>query len=134
MKWLRWLVIPMAILGAQAASGSDIRSAVVAEKFYPDDPDRLSAVIDDLMQQATAPEMEPPVVLVVPHAGYVYSGQICADAFKLASRFSFERIVLLGTNHTDYDFQGISIFEAGYRHVPEVRKFHTFQAIIFSEP
>lgn len=118
MKWFCWLIIIVAFFGVQAVDCSDIRSAVVAGKFYPEDTGRLSAVIDTLMQQATAPEMESPVALVVPHAGYVYSGQICADAFKLASRFSFDRIILLGTNHTDPDFQGISVFEAGEFETP----------------
>jgi AmmeMemoRadiSam system protein B/AmmeMemoRadiSam system protein A len=108
----------MMVAAVQGADGSDIRPAVVAGKFYPDDPVRLSAVIDTLMQQAVTPDMEPPVAMVVPHAGYVYSGQICADAFKLASRFSFDRIVLLGTNHTDPDFQGISVYEAGAFETP----------------
>ena len=74
--------------------------------------------IDAMMCQAAAPEMEPPVALVVPHAGYAYSGQICADAFRLASRFSFDRIIILGTNHTDSDFQGISVFDAGEFETP----------------
>jgi AmmeMemoRadiSam system protein B/AmmeMemoRadiSam system protein A len=71
-----------------------------------------------MMRNAAAPEMEPPIALVVPHAGYAYSGQLCADAFKLASRFSFDRIVILGTNHTDPDFQGISVFDAGEFETP----------------
>ena len=56
--------------------------------------------------------------LMVPHAGYAYSGQICADAFRLASRYSFERVVILGTNHTASDFQGISIVDAGEFETP----------------
>jgi MEMO1 family protein len=118
MKWFRWLFILMAFIWVQSADCSDIRSAVMAGKFYPDDPARLSAVIDAMMGNTLTPEMEPPLALVVPHAGYTYSGQICADAFRLASRFSFDRIIILGTNHTDSDFQGISIFDAGEFETP----------------
>lgn len=118
MKWLRWCVILMILCSVQSVAGSDVRSAVVAGKFYPDDPAKLSAVIDTMMQQAVSPDIEPPVAIVVPHAGYVYSGQICADAFKLASRSAFDRIVLLGTNHTDPDFQGISVYETGAFETP----------------
>jgi AmmeMemoRadiSam system protein B len=118
MKWFRWFFILLAICVAQSADCSDIRSAVVAGKFYPEDPGRLSVVIDTMMRNALTPEMEPPIALVVPHAGYAYSGQICADAFKLASSFSFDRIIVLGTNHTDPDFQGISVFDAGEFETP----------------
>ncbi len=122
MKWFRWLFVLLAVLAALsadcAAESSFVRPACVAGKFYPEDPKRLSAVIDTLMRQAAAGEMEAPVALVVPHAGYTYSGQICADAFKLASRFSFDRIIILGTNHTDADFKGISVFDAGEFETP----------------
>jgi hypothetical protein len=122
MTWLRWLFVLSAFCGAQAADCSEqssfVRPAVVAGKFYPDDPVRLSADIDIMMRQAVAADMEQPVALVVPHAGYVYSGRICADAFKLASRFSFDRIIILGTNHTAPDFQGISVFDAGEFETP----------------
>lgn len=118
MNWFRWLFIVIMFFGVQAVYGSDIRSAAVVGKFYPQDAGRLSAVIDTMISQAVTSEMEKPVALVVPHAGYTYSGQICADAFKLASRFSFDRIIILGTNHTDSDFQGISVFAAGEFETP----------------
>jgi hypothetical protein len=122
MARLRWLFVLSAFFVAQSADCSEQRSllrpAVAAGKFYPDDPVRLSADIDVMMRQAAAAEMEPPVALVVPHAGYVYSGRICADAFNLASRFSFDRIIVLGTNHTAPDFQGISVFDAGEFETP----------------
>jgi AmmeMemoRadiSam system protein B/AmmeMemoRadiSam system protein A len=118
MKRFRWLFILLAFCGQQQAECSDVRPAAVAGKFYPDDPGRLSAVIDVLMRQALSAEMEPPVALLVPHAGYAYSGQICADAFRLASRFSFERVIVLGTNHTAPDFKGVSVFDAGEFETP----------------
>ncbi len=117
--WFRWFCILLAFCCAPSADCSaDSRPAAVAGKFYPENPSQLSATIDAMMRDAVSAEMEPPIALVVPHAGYVYSGQICADAFKLASRFSFDRIIILGTNHTTPDFQGISIFETGEFETP----------------
>jgi AmmeMemoRadiSam system protein B/AmmeMemoRadiSam system protein A len=115
----RWFCILLAFCCVPSADCSaDSRPAAVAGKFYPEDPSQLSATIDAMMREAVSAEMEPPIALVVPHAGYVYSGRICADAFKLASRFSFDRIIILGTNHTTPDFQGISIFETGEFETP----------------
>ena len=118
MKWFRWIFVLLAFCGVQSADCDDVRYAVMAGKFYPDEPGRLSTAIDYMMQDALAPELEKPVVLVVPHAGYVYSGQICADAFRLASRYSYDRIIILGTNHTASDFQGVSIFDTGEFETP----------------
>ncbi len=121
--WLRWFfVLLLAACGVPPVYGTDpssfTRPAVVAGKFYPDDPGRLSADIDAMMAGAASVDFEQPLALIVPHAGYVYSGQICADAFKLASRFSFDRIIVLGTNHTVPAFQGVSVIDTGEFETP----------------
>jgi len=53
--------------------------------------------------------MEKPIALIVPHAGYIYSGQICADAYRQAMGRQYDVIVILGTNHTTANFSGVSV-------------------------
>jgi len=53
--------------------------------------------------------MESPLALIVPHAGYVFSGQIMADAYRQVMGRSYDVIVVLGTNHTTGGFSGISL-------------------------
>lgn len=75
----------------------------MAGTFYPGDPERLAAVVDrDLaLALATPGPGGPPKAVVVPHAGYVYSGPVAASAYaRLAPRRGhISRVVLLGPAH-----------------------------------
>lgn len=76
------------------------RRAAVAGLFYPRDPLALDATIAALLREQ--PAMTPaPKVLVVPHAGYPYSGALAARAYATlgAAAASLERVVLLGPSH-----------------------------------
>lgn len=88
----------------------------MAGQFYSGDAEQLSAALEAFFQDAAAPRTEQPVALVVPHAGYVYSGQITADAFNQARPFAYQTIVILGTNHTKAGFRNIGVYPgAGMR-------------------
>ncbi|MCU0838207.1 MAG: AmmeMemoRadiSam system protein B [Rhodospirillales bacterium] len=83
---------------------SAIRPAAVAGMFYPDDPDRLIAMVDGLLADASAhaaADDPVPKAIIAPHAGYIYSGSIAASAYvrlrPAAGRIS--RVVLLGPCH-----------------------------------
>ena len=78
-------------------SGS--RRPAVAGRFYPADPVRLAATVDALLSAAHAGTCGRLPALVVPHAGYRYSGQVAAMAYALARRWSPARAVLLGPAH-----------------------------------
>jgi AmmeMemoRadiSam system protein B/AmmeMemoRadiSam system protein A len=57
-----------------------------------------------------------PVAIVVPHAGYIYSGQIAADAYRQAAAAGADTVVILGTNHTSASFRRVSVYDGeGYR-------------------
>jgi len=88
------------------------RPAAVAGMFYPRDPQRLGAAVDALLG---VPRFGPrlPKALIVPHAGYVYSGPIAGRAFgELGSQArSLRRIVLLGPSHHQW-FHGMAVPEA----------------------
>jgi MEMO1 family protein len=82
---------------------SSIRPAAVAGMFYPGDPRALAAEVDDLLGGVSppAPRLGYPKALVVPHAGYIYSGGVAARAYDelLAARGTVKRVVLLGPTH-----------------------------------
>ena len=93
-----------------------IRPPAVAGQFYPSDPGRLKLAIQEFIKSAVPPATEKPIGIVVPHAGYVFSGQICADAFRQAGNHRYEVVVILGTNHTAAGFDRISVqAKGGYR-------------------
>jgi AmmeMemoRadiSam system protein B len=61
---------------------TSIRPPAVAGLFYPDDKRELrDAVSAYLAQRQAATVAAPPKALIVPHAGYIYSGGIAAAAY-----------------------------------------------------
>jgi AmmeMemoRadiSam system protein B/AmmeMemoRadiSam system protein A len=97
---------------------SGIRPPAVAGQFYPSDPAELELTIRQFLQESTAIPMENPVAVLVPHAGYVYSGQISADAFRQVMNRSYEVFIILGVNHTTAGFRGIALADYESFHTP----------------
>jgi MEMO1 family protein len=91
------------------------RQPAVAGLFYPASPNALKHEVGALMAQALSasdarakPRAEPKA-LVVPHAGYIYSGPVAASAYaRIASLGErIRRVVLLGPAHR-MPFRGIA--------------------------
>lgn len=81
-----------------------VRPAAVAGTFYPGPPDLLGSTLASLLATARAQtegQPTPPKALIVPHAGYIYSGAMAALAYaQLATvRHTIRRVVLLGPVH-----------------------------------
>ena len=81
-----------------------IRPAAVAGMFYTADSRTLAGELAAMLEEA-AQHMEKPATLpkavIVPHAGYIYSGPIAASAYALLEygRNIYRRVVLLGPVH-----------------------------------
>src|SRR5262245_50569189 len=78
-----------------------VRPPAVAGSFYPASPTELGSLVDRLLAEA-APAAGPcPKALIVPHAGYVYSGPIAASAFSRVAPHGEQitRVVLVGPAH-----------------------------------
>ena len=82
---------------------ASIRPAAVAGMFYPREPRALAAEVQALLARAddVSPRVGFPKALVVPHAGYVYSGAVAARAYSelTGARGLVRRVVLLGPVH-----------------------------------
>ena len=86
-----------------------IRQPLFSGSFYPDDPKILKEMIDNFLHQASAPKLKnKPKALIVPHAGYIYSGPIAAYGYKAVSFFDYKKIILLGPSH-NFSFYGIAV-------------------------
>ncbi len=107
-----------AVLTSAETTAADIREPAVSGRFYPSDPEKLSSAIRHFLDEAVPAKGERPIAIAAPHAGYIYSGQICADAFRQAADHKYDLIVLLGTNHSAPGFQGISVYPAGGYRTP----------------
>ena len=91
---------------AERGTAPLVRRPAVAGTFYPATADTLRAAIREAFADAVRPDDGAPVpeALVVPHAGYVYSGPIAASAYAriLPARSTISRVVLLGPSHRAY--------------------------------
>ena len=80
---------------------TSIRQPAVAGYFYPEEANQLGVTVAGLLD-AVPPQAGPaPKALIVPHAGYVYSGPVAATAYARLKpwRNRYRRVVLLGTAH-----------------------------------
>lgn len=89
-----------------------VRRPAVAGMFYPGSPEQLKDMIDDLLNRATKESIpEGLVALVVPHAGYIYSGQVAAYSYKMLEGKSYDTVVVVGSSHR-VGFQGAALSDA----------------------
>ena len=94
------------------------RPPAVAGMFYPAEPASLAVAVRGYMDASSPPvheqhERGPIKALIVPHAGYQYSGSIAATAYRLLSESGdgVSRVVLLGPAHRVY-VEGMAIPDA----------------------
>ena len=92
----------------KAQDNRGVRQAAVSSQFYPSDKIELSTMIDNFLSQATATNTAVPQILIVPHAGYVYSGRVAAFAFKQLQNSGFNRAIIIGRSHQEF-FEGVAI-------------------------
>ena len=81
---------------------ASIRPAAVAGQFYPADERVLRMQLSELLASAVPLEqVAPPKAIIVPHAGYIYSGPVSAAAYGalLPLRSQIRRVVMLGPTH-----------------------------------
>jgi AmmeMemoRadiSam system protein B len=80
---------------------SKTRPAAVAGSFYPSGQKELGRVVESLLAKANSSRRPRLHGIVAPHAGYMYSGPVAANAFAPlpASANAFERVLLLGPPH-----------------------------------
>jgi hypothetical protein len=79
-----------------------IRPAAVAGQFYPYNPLELSSFIAQALEAAdhdSDSDFATPKALIVPHAGYIYSGFTAAYAYAAVKNAGIKRVVLLGPAH-----------------------------------
>ena len=82
----------------------------VAGLFYPDDRKRLLTTVKELLAEETVPVVDvEPSIVIVPHAGYIYSGPVAAAAYRLLAARPVlpARVVLMGPAHRSH-FAGVA--------------------------
>ena len=78
-----------------------VRPPVLAGTWYPGDPETLAMMVDGFLGAgpATPPLPGKPAVLLVPHAGYAYSGPVAGRGYRTVRGRRYRRVVILAPNH-----------------------------------
>lgn len=80
-----------------------MREAIYAGAFYPSDKKELEETIHKMLSKVKAKAgLGTVVAAIVPHAGYIYSGEIAASAYAEIGKANPKKIVLLGPSHQEY--------------------------------
>ncbi len=108
--------------GMVEQKGASVRMPAVAGQFYPSDPAHLRLAVQKFLEDAVPAAVDKPVAIVVPHAGYLYAGQIIADGFRQVKGQIYDTVVILGTNHgrnfASQRLSGISLIPSGAYRTP----------------
>ncbi len=77
-----------------------VRPAARAGQFYPEDPGKLQNQVNDFLNRAFLTTLQGTITAIwVPHAGYVFSGQIAGNAYAYLQNYTFDAILVLGPSH-----------------------------------
>jgi len=96
-----------------------IRTPAVAGQFYSGNARELNATVATLLDEAQENETPAPKALIVPHAGYIYSGPVAANAYARLRphRDQYQRVILLGPCHRT-PVRGIALCSADVYRMP----------------
>jgi AmmeMemoRadiSam system protein B/AmmeMemoRadiSam system protein A len=118
MKYIAIILIMLSInkiFAMPEGDPPDVRPASLAGIFYPEEPGKLSGMISQFIDfdlDEVAPNFDPPDdihAIVVPHAGYVFSGWIAAMSYKFLEGRHYDAVIVIAPSHQEY-FKGAAIY------------------------
>jgi MEMO1 family protein len=90
------------------------RPPIAAGRFYPASEKNLRSSLEELFnKEAGREQFTQPLALIVPHAGYVYSGRVAASAYaSVPPQMKFSNIFIIATSHL-HSFNGAAVYTSG---------------------
>ncbi len=98
-------------------SGGRVKPCRGAGRWFPADPVELQNMVDRFLTVETPLIPEAPVALIVPHAGYAFSGETAGQAYATLRDRDYRRVILLGLSH-QVPLQGASVLEVDAYETP----------------
>ncbi len=95
-----------------------VKEPSAAGSFYPGDPAELLQAVDRLIEKAPTPVVDGKLLaLIVPHAGYDFSGGVAAHAYNSLKGRDIDTVILIGPSHRSA-FAGASVYTEGAMGTP----------------
>jgi MEMO1 family protein len=103
----------------QIKKTKNCRKPAVAGQFYPDNAQELTSLIKHLFASSRTCQVSQVKAIIVPHAGYIYSGEVAASAYLtlIPQMHKIKRVILLGPSHR-VGFHGIATTSVNYFNTP----------------
>ncbi|MBW2466533.1 MAG: AmmeMemoRadiSam system protein B [Deltaproteobacteria bacterium] len=99
----------------------NIRPAAAAGRFYPAEPEKLYQEVGSLLSASAPIKLQDVRAVLVPHAAYIYSGDVAAAGFREIIK-DFKRVFILAANHSnETHFSGVSLPEFSHYEIPGVQ-------------
>jgi len=104
---LSLVLVPVCLLALgvfflTASAEDNIRPPAAAGTFYPDSESELRGMITTFLEKIPDEKPEGEIIAAMaPHAGYIYSGEVAAHAFKQLADLDFDTMVIIG--HDSYE-------------------------------
>jgi len=101
-----------------AGCKENVKEPSAAGTFYPSDEKTLKEMVDGFLVRAEGQPVEGKLIaLISPHAGYQFSGQVAAYAYKHLAGRDIKTIILIGPSHYA-SFTGVSVYTKGSMKTP----------------
>ncbi len=96
----------------------EVKKADLAGRWYPGSSKKLSSMLQGYLDDARLENIPPNIIaIIVPHAGYIYSGPVAAYAFKAISGSEIDTVIIVGFSHRRY-YDAISVYDRGVFETP----------------
>lgn len=103
---------------AEMGSSMEVREPAVAGAFYPGTEQGLRDAVSQMLDNVEAAPAKGRIVgLIAPHAGYMYSGQVAANAYALVKGNKYDAVIVIAPSHQAY-FKGSSVYSRGPYRTP----------------
>jgi len=116
-------IIPLFLLCTSKNPAAEIKSSSIAGRWHTTNKNELTQQIDKLLQNAPVKKScDNPLMLIVPHAGYQYSGEVAASGYRTlgtssGSSINPDIIIIIGPSHYE-QFHGCAVLFSDYIETP----------------
>lgn len=111
---LAWIMMIALFVLPACGSAKDelrVREPALAGRWYEGERERLQVRVDVFCQSAADAQLHGRVcAVIVPHAGYVWSGRVAGHAYRQVKRGTVRRVIMLAPSHYA-GFRGFSILD-----------------------
>jgi AmmeMemoRadiSam system protein B/AmmeMemoRadiSam system protein A len=95
-----------------------IKETAVAGAFYPADEQALADMVKDFLESAETATVDGKLIaLIAPHAGYQFSGQVAAHAYRHLKERNIDTVIIIGPSH-DAVVNGAAVYTSGIMKTP----------------